>query len=220
VIGAGCTLQELADAPEIPEALREAALGMGSRNVRNRATVGGNIAADRPCSCLIPSLLVLDATLQVAGMDGVGAGLTRQIGLAEWLQAPSGLILEVKLPTADALAAGSRRAAYARWARTATDAAVLGVAVSFRLQETSIRDLRVAIGGVASKSRRDHKLEKRFESWPVQASVDDRPAIEAAALPFLLPDEFGTVGADFRRVRGAALFADVLTAAMDRGGAR
>ncbi len=62
-IGARITLQELADHPKVPEALREGARFVVSRQVRNMATLGGNIAARRTDSNLIPALIALDARL-------------------------------------------------------------------------------------------------------------------------------------------------------------
>lgn len=65
-IGAGITLQELIDAPETPEALKKAAGFIASRNIRNMATLGGNIAANRPDSYIIPCLIAQKADVKTA----------------------------------------------------------------------------------------------------------------------------------------------------------
>lgn len=71
-IGAFASLQSLADAENIPEALRDAASFIPTRSVRNQATIGGNIAAGRSDSYLIPALIALDAQLKlVSGMMSV-----------------------------------------------------------------------------------------------------------------------------------------------------
>ena len=63
-IGAGASLQELIDAPVIPDALKKAAGYIASRNIRNMATLGGNIAANRADSYVIPCLIVLKADVE------------------------------------------------------------------------------------------------------------------------------------------------------------
>lgn len=65
-IGAGVTLQELIDASEIPDALKKAAGYIASRNIRNMATIGGNIAANRSDSYVIPCLIALKADVETA----------------------------------------------------------------------------------------------------------------------------------------------------------
>ena len=65
-IGAACTFQELCDNSIVPGFLKEALLYMGSRTRRNMATIGGNIAACRDDSYIIPALIVAGATLQLA----------------------------------------------------------------------------------------------------------------------------------------------------------
>ena len=48
-IGAGVSLQKLADAPDLPEALREAARSVGAPAHRSAATLGGNLCLDTRC---------------------------------------------------------------------------------------------------------------------------------------------------------------------------
>ena len=65
-IGAGATLQELIDSSIVPDALQKAAKFIASRNIRNMATIGGNIAANRPDSYVIPCLIALKADVETA----------------------------------------------------------------------------------------------------------------------------------------------------------
>lgn len=65
-VGAGVTLQELIDASEIPDALKKAAKYIASRNIRNMATIGGNIAANRADSYIIPCLIALKGDVETA----------------------------------------------------------------------------------------------------------------------------------------------------------
>lgn len=93
-IGAGATLQELIDADEIPDVLKKAAKYIASRNIRNMATIGGNIAANRADSYVIPCLIALKADVETAdeGSMSVEKYVREEKG---------GLIKRVILPSID-----------------------------------------------------------------------------------------------------------------------
>ncbi|HOX33670.1 MAG TPA: FAD binding domain-containing protein [Spirochaetales bacterium] len=198
-IGAGTSFQELADSRAAPALLRRAALGMANRNVRNRATVGGNLGANRSCSSLIPSLLVLGAELELA--EG---GPPAAAGLESWLAGPRGLVLSLRIP-----AEAGRRSACGRWARTACDLSVLSAAVSYRLSAGAMRDLRIALGGLGPRARRFPELEALFEGRPLPSRED----MEARIAPLLRPIDDLRGSAEFKRFRAAALAAELLRAA-------
>ena len=60
------TLQDIADSTLVPKALRQAAGFIPTRSVRNIATIGGNVGANRRDSYIIPALLALGAVLKTA----------------------------------------------------------------------------------------------------------------------------------------------------------
>gem|GEM_PF-63581 len=204
IIGAGATFQAIADSALLPAALREAALSMADRNIRNRATIGGNIGADKSCSSLLPFLLVAEARYSRAQAPALTA--------AEWQTASpaeKGLIagIEFELPA-------SRRFAVGRYSRTSCDVAVLTCAVSAELSDGSgashgrpaLRGLRIAMGGLSPHARRFPELESLFEGRPLA----DKAVIEAAAAPLFAPVDDVRGSAAFKRLRAAALLADVL----------
>ena len=199
-IGAGVSFQELSEAEAAPAPLRAAALSMANRNTRNRATVGGNLGANKSCASLVPFFLAADA---IVGVQRKGEKQT-ELPLASWLAAPQGIVLTVSFP----LAAGML-AATARSSRTACDVATATAAVVYRLEGDSIRDLRIALGGFGPHARRWPELEARFEG----KSLPSKAAIEKDVAVFLhvVGDQRGS--ADYKRLRGAALLADALHAA-------
>lgn len=72
-IGACVTVNELLESETIPqgmEAITEAASLLATRQVRNRATVGGNICNASPACDLGPPLLVLGAGVRTLSHDG------------------------------------------------------------------------------------------------------------------------------------------------------
>jgi len=60
IIGAGATLQDIADSDTLPKALVTAARFVSSRTIRNMATIGGSIGANLSYSYIIPVLLALE----------------------------------------------------------------------------------------------------------------------------------------------------------------
>ena len=81
-IGATTTMTELASSALIRRrfpALAEAAAVVGSVQIRNRATIAGNICNASPAADAAPPLLVYDATVVAAGLSG-----TRRIPIDEF----------------------------------------------------------------------------------------------------------------------------------------
>ncbi len=72
-IGAACTMSRLAEffaADPGLAALSDAAGEMGSVQIRNRATIGGNVAGASPAGDLIPALWLLEAEAAAVGPEG------------------------------------------------------------------------------------------------------------------------------------------------------
>jgi probable selenate reductase FAD-binding subunit len=199
-IGAGVSFQELAEARVAPAQLRAAALTMANRNTRNKATVGGNLGANKSCASLVPFFLAAGASVTVQRKDEKH----REMPLADWLATPKGIVLTVSFPFSAGL-----RAATLRSSRTACDVATSTAAVVYRLDGTTIRDLRIALGGFGPHARRWPEIEARFEgkSLPSKAEIEK----EVAVFLCVQGDQRGSV--DYKRLRGAALLADALHAA-------
>jgi xanthine dehydrogenase FAD-binding subunit len=72
-IGAGVTFTEIHESKIIQTklpALAEAAFSVGSTQIRNRATIGGNIANASPCADSVPVLMALNAKIKVIDSSG------------------------------------------------------------------------------------------------------------------------------------------------------
>lgn len=202
-IGAGTTFQELLESPIVPAALAEAARGMPNRNIRCRATVGGNVGANKSCSSLIPALLALGASVEVASPGAAGERVALPLG--DWLGRPEGLVVAVSLP----IEAG-RLAAAGRWARTGTDLSILTAAVSLRPEGGAAKDLRIAMGGLGPRARRFPELEALLEGRPLPSAA----AVAQAAAPLFNPIDDLRGSAAFKRLRAAALLGQVVERAL------
>lgn len=82
--GSLVTLARLTGLSEIAPGLAEAARQAGSRQLRNAATLGGNLAWAQATSDLIPALLSLDATAEIASVSG-----TRTQPVEDFLTGPA-----------------------------------------------------------------------------------------------------------------------------------
>lgn len=84
-LGAGLTYSEAMSAPlgeELP-ALAEASRTVGSPQIRNRGTIGGNLGTASPAGDALPPLLVEGAEVEVASLRG-----GRRVPLGEFLLGP------------------------------------------------------------------------------------------------------------------------------------
>jgi CO/xanthine dehydrogenase FAD-binding subunit len=72
-IGSGVTLTQINTLPLIKEyapALHQCSVTFASRQIRNMATIGGNVAHASPCGDTIPPLVIHEAEAVVANKDG------------------------------------------------------------------------------------------------------------------------------------------------------
>jgi carbon-monoxide dehydrogenase medium subunit len=184
-IGALTTHAELAASNEIrmsAGALGDAASVVGDPAVRNRGTIGGNIAHADPASDLPAALVALDARITAVGPKG-----TRTIPAAEFFigvmtTALGGdeVVTEVLVP-----ASGSGQgSAYVKFAHPASRYAVIGAAAVISVKNGSCSAARVALGGLVSHPTRVATVEGALLGTPLNAA-----AIDVAAR--LAPAELG-----------------------------
>jgi putative selenate reductase FAD-binding subunit len=192
-IGALTRIQDLADSPRVPEALRRAARHMGNRNVRNLATLGGQLGSNRSCADLLPALLALHAVLVLEG----GARLR----LEERDPASRELILAVEIPPH-----AGRCVGIAAHTRTFNDISLVTAAAGLRVDDGLARDVVLAIGGVAAHVTRLPRVEAALEGRPLP-SLDE---VEALVSPEVSPIDDPRGGAAFKRQLAAVLAARAL----------
>ena len=84
-LGAGLTYTEAMTEPlpSLLPALAEASRTVGSPQIRNRGTIGGNLGTASPAGDALPPLLVAEAEVELASVDG-----TRRLALDEFLVGP------------------------------------------------------------------------------------------------------------------------------------
>jgi carbon-monoxide dehydrogenase medium subunit len=151
-IGAACTLRELER--RLPEngyhCLREAVKAIGSPQIRNMATLAGNLCTASPAADTPPALLALDARLEIAGGDAGCEGKTLALrdffrGPKQTALGPGELVTAVLLPEPPPGSGSSFR----RLARVSLDIAKINCAVFLQREGRRVKSARVALGAVA-----------------------------------------------------------------------
>ena len=209
------TLQDLADSPETEKPsfaiLREAALNVSNRNIRNRATVGGNIAACKSCSDLIPTLLVLDAELDVA----ITYSKRAPVPILEYvIRGEKDLITAIRVPEKENFFMGLRR-----YTRTANDLALVNVCLGLKLQDGKIKDARLAIGGVAANVMRIPEAEQFLTGKELAGRLSElAPTLRACVEKTIHPLDDHRGKAWFKRELAGGLTVEALCKAARKGG--
>jgi xanthine dehydrogenase small subunit len=196
-IGAGVPLERLRrDAAGLFASLDTMLAWFAGRQVRNRATVGGNLGTASPIGDLLPVLLALDATIELLGPKG-----PRTVAAADFFldyrktaRAADELVVAVELPRVP----GRVDSAY-KVAKRPTDDISL-VAAVFALDRDAagvVTHVRLAYGGVAATPVR----ALRCEQFLLGRVLDAATVADAAAR---LRDEFTPLddlrgSADYRR---------------------
>jgi len=156
--------------------LAAAAAHVGSEQIRNVATIGGNVANASPCADSIPALLVLGADVGVLDASG---RITRH-ALYDVMEGADGQRIEPNEAIVDfsfpALSAMERSAFGKVGARSSVAVAKLNAAMIVRLDETHRRidEVRIAFGSIAPKAFVDDDVVAALRGGPV-----DDAAIEA-----------------------------------------
>jgi len=214
VIGALCTHAAVAADPLVIEylpALHEAASQIGDLQVRNRGTIGGNIAHADPASDLPGILLAHDAAIHTVGPQGRAVCESESFFLGPMTTALGAdqLVLEVAFP----LRPGTR-AVYEKFAHPASGYAVVGVAAVIALDSDGrIAHARIGINGAGYCAYRASEVEKRLlEQKPDEAVIAQ--AAEAAADDVDLADDL-FAAADYRRHLVKVMTRRALTRALD-----
>jgi carbon-monoxide dehydrogenase medium subunit len=152
-VGAAVTMNQLARHPDVQASyplLEEAANSVASYQLRNRATLGGNLCNASPCADAAPATLVLGGQIVLYGSHGerqVPAG-DFFLGPGQAAMAPSEFMLSLRLPIPPA----HSRGAYLKLGRNAKgDLALVSVAVLGFEDETAPSGFRfrIALGSVA-----------------------------------------------------------------------
>ncbi|OGP51074.1 MAG: hypothetical protein A2Y79_00555 [Deltaproteobacteria bacterium RBG_13_43_22] len=183
-LGAAVPLSRLLAFTELPKEfslLLQACSLIGSMQIKNRGTVGGNICNAAPSADSAPPLLCLGARVILASSQ-----VTRTMTLDDFFLAPGKtalaeheLLLEIEVPMPPAPSAGC----YLRHtAREEMDIAVAGVAAFLTLSSKNgqLQSARIALGAVAPTPIRAYGAEATLVGKAVTPELIEQAAERAA----------------------------------------
>lgn len=171
-IGALTTINDLIQNPALCEnfpLLVDAAKQLGSVQIRNTATIGGNLCNCSPAADTALPLLVLDAKVRLKSIRD-----SREMPISEFFIKPgesclssdeimTDILLEPSLPGA--------KAAFLKIGRVKMDLAIASVALLLEMEGKRCRKVRIAAGSVAPVPLRLSKVEELLEGEPVSKEL-------------------------------------------------
>jgi aerobic carbon-monoxide dehydrogenase medium subunit len=178
-IGALTTHAELAASAEVRDhcpALAEAARHVGDPAVRNRGTIGGNVAHADPASDLPTVLAALDARFVVSGGTGTTTVDASRFfkGMMTTALGDYDLLTAIEIPAKQ----NGQGAAYVKFTHPASRYAVIGVAAAVTVSGGKCTGAAVAVGGLVPRPTRTPALEKALAGQALSADT----IADAAAL--------------------------------------
>lgn len=176
-IGANTLMSELESDPVIRSAASVLALAAGRvacPQIRNRATIGGNLCNASPAADTAIPLILLDATLELASL-GNGGVAVRELAITDFFQGPG----------STALAGGEVLTAirfkpisegwFSAWdkfgTRPAMEIAVASVGVALEVDQGSVTEARIGYGSVAPIPLRGKQAEAKLVGRRLSDSV-------------------------------------------------
>ena len=149
-IGASSVFSDISSNPLVLEyspALARAASGVGSKQIRNRGTIGGNLANSSPAGDMLPPLVLLDAAAEI--VDPEGNVTTRYVkdiikNRLKYNEAILNIIIPVKK-------ANQYQAFCKLGSRKAVTIARLSIAACIDIEKGSVVNAKVVLGAIAKQ---------------------------------------------------------------------
>jgi len=176
-IGAMTSISELIRNDSLHEkypVLVEAARRLGSQQIRNVATVGGNLCNCSPCADMATPLMVLEARAVLQSPRD-----TREIPLSELFKQPGQtcmaadeILTQILIPAFNATRKGSEvRAIFFKKGRVKMDLAVASLSVLLQTEGNQVKKARLAAGSVAPVPLHLTRVEDLLEGNNLSSSL-------------------------------------------------
>lgn len=197
-MGALSTIQAIANSPVVRKkysVLAQAASVMGTRQVRNLATLGGNLCNASPAAESAPALLTLEARAHITGPDA-----TRTVPLEGFFLGPERTVLqegeilsEIVIPNPPFQGCG----VYLKHSTRRVDVAIVGLAMLVHLDGQVCREARIGLGAVGPTPFRARKAEEILRGQKLSDGLLEKAAEVASEQAIPIDDLRGY--ADYRR---------------------
>jgi len=215
-IGALVTVREVEKSAIVQDkyaGLAQAAKELGSIQIRNRATVAGNICRASPSADTLPPLIADGAAVNIIGLDG-----ERTVVLEEFFTGPGQTVMgsdEVLIGISVPCPEPQTGKAYIKHGRRkAMELATIGVAVVLVLDGEVCQSARIVLGAVAPTPIRVPEAENVLRGSIINKSAIQQAAELAMAASKPISDVRSS--ADYRRKMVRVLTSRAIEQALER----
>jgi carbon-monoxide dehydrogenase medium subunit len=215
VIGALVTAREVEMMPAVAEHYRglwQATRELGSIQIRNRATIAGNVCRASPSADTLPPLIADAAMIDMMGPAGsqswdVEAFFT---GPGATVLGPQEIVTGIRIPAPQP---GTGKCYIKHGRRKAMELATVGVAVTLTMSGSTCSAIRIALGAVAPTPVRARSAEAVLAGKVPDHALIARCGAAAAAASSPISNVRGS--ADYRRRMVEELTQRAIRAAME-----
>ena len=195
-------------------ALADAASAMGSLQIRNRATLGGNLANSSPAADTPSALAALDASVIIASVSGERISSIEGVIKAPEVNAlgEGEVIRGFSIPLREGYVSAFRKIG----SRSEVSIARLNMAASAHCREGIFYDSRVYVGTLGSPAKRCTDAEKALETDPAMRLQ----ALKCALADFAEKTIPGRSTLPYKKSAVQALGEDILAMLLQRCGER
>ncbi|KXB00035.1 hypothetical protein AKJ40_01990 [candidate division MSBL1 archaeon SCGC-AAA259M10] len=156
-------------------ALNQAASQLGSTQVRNMATVGGNLCRASPSGDICCAMLALEANLKINGPEG-----TREINIDNFFKGPSETALEggeiltqIQVPNVRE----NEETGFLKVGRVGVDIAKINTAVKMKFEGEVCTDCRISLGAAGPTPLRMKEAEKIVKE-DIEVGADNKDVLK------------------------------------------
>lgn len=176
--------------------LAQAASELGTVQVRNRATIGGNLCNAAPSAEMAPPLIALGARVKIRAASG-----ERIVPIEDFFTGPGQTLLkagevvaEIQVPDLPPRSGG----VYIKHCiRRAQDLAIVGVGVITTMDKDVLSDVKIALGAVAPTPIRAKKAEEILKGKKPEDALLEKAGLTASDEASPIDDVRGS--AEYRR---------------------
>lgn len=157
--------------------LYEASLVFATPQIRNVATIGGNICRSSPSADLVPPLLAFDAQVKLVGLKG-----ERLISLEGFFTGPGKNVMNQEVLTEIIIPLEGKQCgtAFQKLSRNSSDLAKINCAVKVDISNGRCNEVKIALGAVADRPVRARKTESVFEGKVIDNGIIEQATVTVA----------------------------------------
>ena len=216
-IGAATKLREIEKSELIKEKiplLHSCVKSIGSTQIRNMGTIGGNVCNASPAADGAIGLVALDSEIQIVGPEG-----GKVLAAKDFFTGPGNTVLKeneivkgfiVKTPPASA------GTCFISVGRTALDISTISIAVVLDLKKGVVEGVKIALGSVAPKPMRMFKAERWLKGKRISDSLIREASVMVSEDIKPITDVRGT--AEYRIEASKGMTVEALTMAWKKEG--